>query len=98
MHLRRGARVRRPARGERDEQDGPQPHPLSPSPHRGEGGRRPDAWFPLSTLWRGGQGVRPHEETRSVARGEGVRGGGLTRRPGPWLVEGGSGGEVSRRD
>src|SRR6266700_2301854 len=66
MHLRRGAGVRRPARGERGEQDGP--HPLSPSPHCGEGGRRPDARFPLSTLWRGGRGVRPHEETRSEAR------------------------------
>src|SRR5256884_3999393 len=33
------------------------PHPLSPSPHGGEGERREKS-FPLSTTWRGGQGVR----------------------------------------
>src|SRR5205085_6199050 len=34
------------------------PHPLSPSPPCGEGGRKGSPSFPLSTLWRGGQGVR----------------------------------------
>src|SRR5437867_4222801 len=33
------------------------PHPLSPSPHGGEGERNEKS-FPLSTTWRGGQGVR----------------------------------------
>src|SRR5881296_4190032 len=33
------------------------PHPLSPSPHGGEG-ERSEKSFPLSTKWRGGQGVR----------------------------------------
>src|SRR5438105_1588109 len=34
------------------------PHPLSPSPQSGEGGRRTGLASPLSTTWRGGQGVR----------------------------------------
>src|SRR3989454_1161732 len=33
------------------------PHPLSPSPHGGEGERNEKS-FSLSTTWRGGQGVR----------------------------------------
>src|SRR2546425_3278726 len=33
------------------------PHPLSPSPHGGEGERNEKS-FPLSTTWRGAQGVR----------------------------------------
>src|SRR5881409_1972736 len=33
------------------------PHPLFPSPHGGEGERNEKS-FPLSTTWRGGQGVR----------------------------------------
>src|SRR5438270_3302455 len=34
------------------------PHPLSPSPRRGEGGRKASSSSPLSGLRRGGQGVR----------------------------------------
>src|SRR6266516_4629382 len=34
------------------------PHPLSPSPRSGEGGRNPRSSFPLSAMRRGGQGVR----------------------------------------
>src|SRR5205809_6543551 len=35
----------------------PRPHPLTPSPHGGEG-ERSEKSFPLSITWRGGQGVR----------------------------------------
>ncbi len=34
------------------------PHPLSPSPRSGEGGRRSSTSFPLSTKWSGGEGER----------------------------------------
>src|SRR5438045_9774169 len=34
------------------------PHPLSPSPRRGEGGPKASSSSPLSALRRGGQGVR----------------------------------------
>src|SRR5256885_15496550 len=40
------------------EQLATEPHPLSPSPQCGEGGRRAGIASPLSTTWRGGQGVR----------------------------------------
>src|SRR6266480_5943610 len=45
------------------------PHPLSPSPQCGEGGRATHLSFPLSTTWRGGQGVR----TTTWRGGQGVR-------------------------
>src|SRR6266571_1724789 len=34
------------------------PHPISPSPRSGEGGRRSSTSFPLSTKWSGGEGER----------------------------------------
>src|SRR5882762_6047793 len=36
----------------------PKPHPLPPSPRRGEGERKVSSSSPLSALRRGGQGVR----------------------------------------
>src|SRR2546423_1598666 len=41
------------------------PHPLSPSPPCGEGAPKGSPSFPLSTSWRGGQGVRAHESERA---------------------------------
>src|SRR6266704_2522658 len=48
------------------------PHPLSPSPRRGEGERRTALSSPLSAWRRGGQGVRP--EGRGDQRGEDWKG------------------------
>src|SRR6266571_7328890 len=60
-----GARMGRPAGGG---DEGEKPHPLTPSPLRGEGERWTKPSFPLSATRRGGQGVRSHGDTLSDAR------------------------------
>src|SRR6266571_2997270 len=73
------------------------PHPISPSPRSGEGGRRSSTSFPLSTKWSGGEGERRSgiwfPPSSQWSGGEGERRSGISFR----LYRKWSGGEGERR-